>query len=499
MKDNQTSRRSALKQLMSLGVLGVMSLFRGRPAMAAGSGVAAQRGIPGFRGAVVGRGDENYELWRQAMSWHWSRPKRYPGMIVKARSVEDVVTAVKYAAANKLKVTVRNSGHNFVSPGLRDGALLIDLSALGEIEIDSDKKIASVQPAAIGLTLIQEARKKGFCFPVAHCPIVGLSGFAMGGGIGWNVGHCGGVATFSIEAAEIVTADGEIMFASEKENPELLWAVRGVGPGFFGVVTRLHLKLYRSPDRILMNSYVHPISNLQNVTDILDQVMPHRDDRVEVVILLTHNPAAPPGASLEQSKACVVSATAFASSEEEAKTLLAPFAQSKLGENCQVKAENQPHSFEQLFVQYFGMEEVAARRARYSAEGVFTNEPGKILHSIAEKFINAPSSSSHVIAEYGLNLKHHDDACFSGLGTDFIGCYAIWDHEADDPANYAWIGQLIPSLDQHATGHYINEKEAEHHPERYRLCFTDENWARLEALRRKYDPNGVFHHYLGHS
>lgn len=87
--------------------------------------------------------------------------------------------------------------------------------------------------------MVTAAREKGLSFPVPHCPSVGLSGFTMGGGIGWNYPQRGGVATFSIVGADIVTAEGKLVTASAEQNPDLFWAVRGVGPGFFGVVTRL--------------------------------------------------------------------------------------------------------------------------------------------------------------------------------------------------------------------------------------------------------------------
>ena len=96
----------------------------------------------------------------------------------------------------------------------------------------------------------------------------------------------------------------------------------------------------------------------------------------------------------------------------------------------------------------------------------------------------------------GLNLKHHDDACFSSIASTYVGCYAIWDEEKDDDANYDWLGKCIPLMEPYNKGHYVNEVEPRFNANRLRECFSDEAWARLEQLRTKYDPNSVFHHYL---
>ncbi|TXG77529.1 MAG: FAD-binding oxidoreductase [Rhodocyclaceae bacterium] len=99
-----------------------------------------------------------------------------------------------------------------------------------------------------------------------HCPSVGLGGFTMGGGIGWNYPQRGGVSTHSIVGADVVTADGRLRRATPTENPDLYWAIRGAGPGFFGVVTRLDLQPYPLPKAILASSYIFPLAELEPST-----------------------------------------------------------------------------------------------------------------------------------------------------------------------------------------------------------------------------------------
>ena len=433
------------------------------------------------------------------MVWHKSKPDRYPDIIIQARSEQDVVAAVKFAAQSKLKVTTRSGGHNATGASLRDGGILIDLSALNDVQIDVPTQIASIQPAARSLQLLTRAQEKGLGFPVPHCPSVGMGGFVLGGGIGWNYAHRGGVASFSIEGADVITADGNRVLARPDQHADLLWAVRGAGPGFFGAVTRLYLKLYPAPKAILASSYIHPLDGLANVTGALDKLVAIKDDRVEVLALLLHSPDAPSAASPGESKICFVSVFAFADSEDEARALLAPFAQSALAEKSVAKVENEAFSYEKLYEKFFSLDVSAGRMARYAVDNVLTDEPGKTLHALADHFRSAPSPYNHVLAAYGVNLEARQDACFSSIANHYVGCFAIWDKEEDDKANFPWLDQTLPLMDPFAKGHYVNEVEARLHPERIRACFSDASWKRLHELRRKYDPDSVFHTYLGYT
>jgi len=497
MNKLRSSRRQTLKQLVGMTALGAINALRAPRALAAGGTACSP--IPGVAGRTICRQDPDYEVWRQAMVWHMSKPKRYPDMIVQATSEKDVIAAVKYAAKNKLKIAVRSGGHNSNGSSLRDGGLLIDVSAMDAIRIDEARQIASIQPGVRSLDLVKAAREKGLSFPVPHCPSVGLGGFTLGGGIGWNWAQRGGMATFSIVGAEIVTADGRLLHASPKENPDLYWAVRGVGPGFFGVVTRLHLKLYPVPRAIMASSYIFPLAELETATSALDAIRKEHDvGRVELIMVLMHHPEAPADAPPEKSKICFFTAFVFEDSEQQARQALQPFAQSALATNCLVKMENQPFDFEGLYEHYFSLNDPAGRCARYAVDNVLTNQGSKTLAALAEHFREAPTRDCHVLAGFNLNTRTAPDSCFSWEVDCYVGCYAIWDDEQDDARNFAWLNQSLPLMDPFAEGHYINEVEGRGHPERFRQCFNDANWLRLQNLRQHYDPQGLFHHYLGY-
>jgi FAD/FMN-containing dehydrogenase len=265
------------------------------------------------------------------------------------------------------------------------------------------------------------------------------------------------------------------------------------------VVTRFHLKLYPAPKAILASSYILPLDGLDTVTATLERITESAEPRLEILAVLMHNPEAPPAAPAERSKICFLTAFAFGDTADDARSMLAPLAQSAIAEQAVTKDENQRFTFDRLYPQYFGTDTPGGYLGRYAAESVITDEPGKVLHGLADHLRRATSPINHVIASYGLNLKARDDACFSSIAKHYVGCFAIWDEEQDDESNFQWLDQAIPFMDPFAKGHYVNEVEARRHPERIRACYSKAAWKRLQELRKKYDPQGVFHTYLGYT
>lgn len=166
--------------------------------------------------------------------------------------------ALRSAASSGLRVAVRSGGHSWYGNCLRDAGMLIDLSQLTDIAIDGGAMIAAVGPAVTGRELDAALVERDLFVPVGHCGTVGLDGFALGGGYGWN-SRSRGPACLNIRAIDVVLANGELVHAADSNHPELLWAARGSGPGFFGVVTRFHFELCPRP-RMLRMGYVYPLS-----------------------------------------------------------------------------------------------------------------------------------------------------------------------------------------------------------------------------------------------
>ena len=494
MRIKQYARREILRRLGALGITGTVGkLYSG--SLFAGQGTGKQDLAEQVAGEVVTRTDAHYEAWRNSMVWHLRKPARYPDTIIRAQSEQDVIHAVKYATDNGLKVSARSSGHNSTGAALRDGGMLIDLALLRDVEIDTASKTARIQPALWSEHLAQEAGKHGLAFPAAHCPTLALGGYLIGGGMGWNNTHWDGIACHSIISADIVLAGGRKVTASADSHPDLFWAVRGAGPGFFGVVTAMELQLYPLPRAIHTSMYVAPLDKLQTVFASLDELNSVKDERVEILVLLLHNPQAGEDVPPDQAKICMVGVNAFADTEDEARAMLAPFANSALATASVFKQEYQPSSFEQLY----NPEGLDTDVGRYMVDSIWTEEPGPSLLALAEHFKATPSARTHVLCAYGVKPELREDACFSRSATHYIASYLLWNDAADDAANHAWLTQTNALLEPYSRGTYVNEIEATRFPERVKSSFSEESWERLAALRKKYDPDGVFHSYPGYS
>ena len=213
------------------------------------------------KGIVATQGDANFTELIHGNLWNRLIPRRAPQIVIRVKDEQDVIAAIHFARENKLKVVVRGGGHNWCQATLRNGGLLIDLSELNKvISIDVGARKAVVQPVISNRDIQKVLNPKGLAYPCGHCPQVKLSGYLLGGGMSWNQGVWGS-GTESIEAIELVTAEGKLITASKDEHSEYFWAARGSGSGFFGVVTRYHLKLYPLPKAIHGSTYYYSMDD----------------------------------------------------------------------------------------------------------------------------------------------------------------------------------------------------------------------------------------------
>jgi FAD/FMN-containing dehydrogenase len=450
-----------------------------------------------IQGAVVWRGDERYEATRQSMVWNALKPARYPEAIVSAASEADVVEAVGLARSRGLQVAVRAGGHSWVGSPLRDGTLLIDLSSLRELAVDAAAGTAAVHPAVTSSELARALAAQGLAFPIGHCPSVGISGFLLSGGLGWNSGAWG-PACMSLQAIDVVTPDGSLMHADEEENAELLWAARGAGPAFPGVVTRFHLALQPLPRAITTSTYVYGLSELDAVAEWASEVVNSLPPTVELTVLIA--PAPPDVEGGPGGRVLIVTATAFEDSAEEAAAALAPLEGSPVLDRVLARHANEPSPFDVLFRDFGGL---WREGRRYASDNVWSDADfTDILPRLRAHLVEAPSPESFAFAVVGPEPAEDGreeelpDMAFSMVGRSFVSCYAMWEDQAHDGANQRWLPFVMGELEPLGIGHYVAETDLLAASSRAERSFAQPNWDRLHELRRNVDPDGVFPSYL---
>jgi len=191
-----------------------------------------------FAGTLIGPDDEGYDAARRV---HNGMIDRHPALIARCESVSDVAAALAYAQAEELEVSVRAGMH--ASPGFAttDGGLVIDLGPLKGIHIDPVRQIAWVQPGVLWGELDAATQDHGLAVTGGRASSTGVAGFTLGSGSGWLERKMG-LAADNLRAARVLTADGRFVTASEDENPDLFWALRG-GGGNFGIVVEFEFAL----------------------------------------------------------------------------------------------------------------------------------------------------------------------------------------------------------------------------------------------------------------
>ena len=213
-----------------------------------------------------------------------------------------------------MSIGVRSGGHSWAGSHLRDGGMLLDLSRLTDLSVDAEARTAVVQPGVRGSDLISTLREHDLFFPVGHCQGVALGGYLLQGGFGW-LSRIFGPACQSVTAIDVVTADGELVHADERSHPDLYWAARGAGPGFFGVVTRFHLRLHAWPTVAMNSIYLYPGELLEEIIGWAREIGPAVARSVEMMLFLQR-----PGGD---ERLIGVTGPVLAASEEEARDALA--------------------------------------------------------------------------------------------------------------------------------------------------------------------------------
>ncbi|HEU0286503.1 MAG TPA: FAD-binding oxidoreductase, partial [Nocardioidaceae bacterium] len=192
-----------------------------------------------LQGGVYEPGDAAYE---DTCTLFNAMIERRPRLVVQAIAIDDVVAALAFAREHDLPIAVRGGGHSVAGRSLVDDGLVLDLRGMADITVDADRRVARIGGGAIWTDVDRATQAHGLATTGGRVSTTGVAGLTLGGGSGW-LERKHGLACDNLLAAELVTWDGRIVHASEDENPDLLWALRG-GGGSFGVVTALELALH---------------------------------------------------------------------------------------------------------------------------------------------------------------------------------------------------------------------------------------------------------------
>jgi FAD/FMN-containing dehydrogenase len=250
--------------------------------------VAVKGFAASFRGELIRPGDSAYQL--QRMVWNGSID-RYPALIARCAGVADVIAAVRFARKNGLLVSVRGGGHSFPGLSVCDGGLLIDLGPMKGIRVDPETRTVRAQAGVLLGELDRETQQFGLATTTGIVTHTGLAGLTLGGGLGWIM-RKHGLTIDSLLSVDLITADGEFVKASEDENVDLFWGVRG-GGGNFGIVTEFEFRLNPVGPEVFAGPVFWPIKDATKVLRFYREWIADCPDELMTIVVQRRAAASP--------------------------------------------------------------------------------------------------------------------------------------------------------------------------------------------------------------
>jgi FAD/FMN-containing dehydrogenase len=446
-----------------------------------------------FTGRLVERGRADYEAARTGRVFNGRRPSRFPAAVLLAETEDDVVHGVRLARARGLQVSVRSGGHSWAAWGVRDDALLIDLGGLRDISYDPATGIAAVRPAVRGGTeLAPYLAARGRAFPGGHCESVGLGGYLLQGGQGWN-SRAWGWACENVVGIDAVTAAGRQVHADATENADLYWAARGAGPGFPALVTTFYLRTHPQPPVMMQDTWTFPVQAAGPLLAWLHEILPDLHETVEPVVAATRLPDVPldPGVVRPAGPVLLLHTTAMGDFAGQVGKRLAAF------DTCPLAADALGHVRGLTSIADENTAQAAQNPPghRYVVDCTWSDAPAAGLAPQLERiWTGLPTEHSFSIWYGWAPSRTLPDMAFSVEANVYLATYVIYTDEADDERYADWVHSRTRELAGAGCGVYLGDTDFQRRHDRF---VSDQAYRRLGEVRATWDPDGVFCSYLG--
>ena len=437
-----------------------------------------------FRGEIVGPADPAYDVHRKI--WNGSFD-RHPAVIARCAGVSDVIAAVKFGHESGLPVAVRSGGHSFPGLSVADDALMIDLSPMKGVRVDPEKRTARVQAGVLLGELDRETQAFGLAVPSGIVTHTGVAGLTLGGGIGWIM-RKHGLSVDQLVSVDLVTAEGEFVKASADENADLFWGVRG-GGGNFGIVTEFEFRCVPLGPQILAGPIFWPMEQSGEVLRFYrDWVADAPDDLMTIVV----HRKAPPLPFVPQElhgKPVVMVIPCWVGDLEEGERFIRPLREfgSPVADVCAPK----PYLVHQAMLD----PSFPHGRWYYFKSCDVAELSDEIIDVTVERSLQIESPlTSFPIWQMGgaVSRVGDDETAFNGRSAGFTYNIGVSTETSEGfEAEREWARDFWSALEPWHQGVYVNFLGDEG-AERVRASYGPEKYDRLQALKRKYDPDNFF-------
>jgi FAD/FMN-containing dehydrogenase len=432
-----------------------------------------------FDGPVIAPSDDGYD---EARTVFYRGIDRRPALIVRVQNATDVSRAVSLARESGLELAVRSGGHSPAGHGVSNGGIVIDLSDMKALELDLGQRTAWAQTGLTAGEYTSATGARGLATGFGDAGSVGIGGITLAGGLGYLV-RKHGLTIDNLLAAEIVTADGELLRADATTHPDLFWAIRG-GGGNFGVVTRFQFRL-QEVDTILGGMLMLPATPEIITTFVAEaDAAPQELSTIANIMLAPPMPGLPAAA---QGKLVMMVRMVHAGKLADGERAVAPFR--ALAEPFVDTVK--PMRYPEMYPRDEGRHPIALTRAMFR---------DSIDGSAAQSIVEHLPRSTATMAAVEIRVLGGAMARVSAEATAFahrssrimVNVAAMFQRPTDAATHEPWVSDLAAALRQRDSGAYVgflrDEGEA-----RIREAYPGTTWDRLVAIKNRYDPTNLFH------
>lgn len=438
-----------------------------------------------LRGELIQPSDANYDEARKV--WNGMIDK-HPALIARCAGVVDIINAVNFARANELLVAVRGGGHNVAGNAVCDGGIVIDLSRMKSIRIDPVRNTCRVEPGLTWGEFDRETQAFGLALPGGIQSTTGIAGFTVGGGFGY-LSRKYGLTIDNLLSADVVTADGKLLIASETENPDLFWGIRG-GGGNFGIVTSFEFKLHLVGPVILGGMLLHPLEKAREVLRFCREYVAKAPEDLSIFFGFITAPKAPHLPEQIQGKPALAVIVSYVGAIEEGERIIQPLR--KFGSPAIDMVEPKPYVALQSMLDAANPPGWQNYWKSEYLKG-FSDEAIDILIEYASK---RPSPMSKIIIGQllgAVNRVSNNETPYNHRDAPFIiNIVSMWSDTTKNEENIKWAKALWNAVQPFATGGvYVNFLMTEG-TDRIMAAYGKENYERLVMLKNRYDPANFF-------
>jgi FAD/FMN-containing dehydrogenase len=438
-----------------------------------------------LRGPVLAPGDSGYDESRSV--WNAMIDRR-PALVVRCLGVADAIVCVQFARERNLLLSIKGGGHNIAGLATADGALMLDMALMRTVWVDARARIARARTGCLLGDVDRETQVHGLAAPLGFVSLTGIAGLTLGGGFGYLTRRWGWTSD-NVIGMEVVTADGRLVHANERENPDLFWGLRG-GGGNFGVVTGIDYTLYPIGPEVVGGLVAWPAAEAPGVLELYRTLARTAPPELTLVALMRPAPPAPWLPKEWHGKPVVIVLACYSGRPADGEEAVAP-----------IKSFGKPIGDALVRRPYVQMQAILdatqpkGRRYYWKSEYLPRVEPALCEKAIehAARILSPHSAVILFQVEGALNRLPQDYSATGNRDARYVlNLAGSWEQPAGDEANIEWARAAWNDMRPFSTGgNYINFLTEDESPERIRTALG-KGLQRLAEVKARWDPENFF-------